>query len=513
VKANRRFAVLLALLAAGLVNVAGAQGRSAPKPRVVVTGDAELDDSNSLIRYLLYTTDFRTEGIVYSSSGVHWKGDGEGTMWYVAGREYTRYGNLCPCESWRWEPDDRFMDEALAAYEEAYPNLRVHDPDFPTPTELKSKLVWGNAEFEGDISEDTPGSDLIKRLLLDEDPSPVYLLAWGGQSTIGRALKSIEEQYQASPDWPAVRDRVSRKAIIQAWGDQDGVNAEYIRPRWPGVQFRQMSTGTWGYGARNSVLPENRVYLDAAWTKENVTSRGPLGAYYRVWGDNRFMYSTIFDPTDYFGFANLTDPQVRALGYFPFAAPQEPGSWISEGDTSTFMNLLDNGLCGYEDATWGGWGARQGVDTTAAGPNPQYASGRWFGAAQRDFAARLRWAVTPTFRGTNHEPQVSIRGARRLMARPGETIRLQGETSDRDGNRVSVRWWQYTDADTYPGRVALSTPEALTTSFQVPADATPGQTIHVILEATDNGSPTLTRYQRAIVTVGDGGGAATSQCM
>src|ERR1700752_4691672 len=30
-----------------------------PKPRVVVTTDPELDDSNSLLRYLLYSTDFR----------------------------------------------------------------------------------------------------------------------------------------------------------------------------------------------------------------------------------------------------------------------------------------------------------------------------------------------------------------------------------------------------------------------------------------------------------------------
>src|SRR5262245_17787525 len=38
------------------------------KPRVVVTTDPELDDSNSLIRYLLYSTDFRTEGLIYASS-------------------------------------------------------------------------------------------------------------------------------------------------------------------------------------------------------------------------------------------------------------------------------------------------------------------------------------------------------------------------------------------------------------------------------------------------------------
>ena len=37
--------------------------------------------------------------------------------------------------------------------------------------------------------------------------------------------------------------------------------------------------------------------------------------------------------------------------------------------------------------------------------------------------------------------------------------------------------------------------------FEVPVDAQTGQTIHVILEATDRGTPALTRYQRVVVIV------------
>jgi cellulose-binding protein len=54
----------------------------ASKPRAVVTTDPELDDANSLIRYLLYSTDFRTKGLIYASSGYHWKGDGTGLARY-----------------------------------------------------------------------------------------------------------------------------------------------------------------------------------------------------------------------------------------------------------------------------------------------------------------------------------------------------------------------------------------------------------------------------------------------
>src|SRR5215831_14521676 len=63
---------------------------TAAKPRVVITADPELDDNNTVIRAVLYSSDFTIEGLVYVSSGVHWKGDGKGTTQYVPGREYTR---------------------------------------------------------------------------------------------------------------------------------------------------------------------------------------------------------------------------------------------------------------------------------------------------------------------------------------------------------------------------------------------------------------------------------------
>jgi hypothetical protein len=141
------------------------------------------------------------------------------------------------------------------------------------------------------------------------------------------------------------------------------------------------------------------------------------------------------------------------------------------------------------------------VDLGPSGPDPHYASARFFGAAQRGFAARLRWSVTPTFRGANHEPKVEVRGPLNVSTRPGETVRLEGSVSDPDGDAVAVKWWQYVEAGSYPGRVSFSDATALAASLQVPADASAGSTIHLILEATDNGTPALTRYQRVIVSV------------
>jgi hypothetical protein len=497
-------------------------------PRVVVTTDPELDDANSLIRFLLYSSDFRTEGLIYASSGFHWKGDGTGKTLSVPNREYSRWGlNLCPCASWRWAPDEHYIDVAVATYAQVYPNLRAHDPHYPTPDELRSKIRWGNVEFDGDISKDTPGSDLIKALLLDDEPGPVYLLAWGGQSTIARALKSIQLQYASTPQWPAVYQKVSRKAILSPSGDQDDTYATYIHPAWPDIRTLPAGAGgvALGYGAQATTSAEDSVYYSAEWTRENISSRGSFGALYRVWGDGKQMVKG--DIFDYFGLSGYTADQLKAQGYIVWTPPRAKGEFIGEGDTFTYLNLIDNGLQGYEGNTPGGWagrGAREATLSTgqnpvplitiksyddllrlqemaAARPRPPSPDPHFTPAAQSGLAARLLWSVTPTYAGANHEPKVAVLGSSAVSARPGETIRLAGLTSDPDGNAVTVRWWQWRDVGTYPGRVTIANPTALATSVQVPTDGVAGQTIQLVLEATDNGTPPLTRYQRVVVTV------------
>jgi hypothetical protein len=209
------------------------------------------------------------------------------------------------------------------------------------------------------------------------------------------------------------------------------------------------------------------------------------------------------DIFDYFGLAGFTAEQLRAKGYIVWTPPRPQGEFIAEGDTFTYLNLLDNGLLGYKDDTIGGWAgngvtARQGAGAAARPSAPDL---NFTPAAQNGFAARMKWSVTQTFAAANHEPRVTIRGSSRISARPGETVRLQGVTSDPDRNAVAVKWRQWKDVDTYPGQVTFSNPNSLATSMQVPADATAGQTIHLILEATDNGTPALTRYQRVVVSV------------
>ena len=522
---GRRPTVALAALLcfAARYDAASAQPLETPpnqKPRVVITADPELDDNNSLVRYLLFSADYTTEGLIYASSQFHWKGDGKGTTLSVPGREYTRFGlNLCPCTSWRWDPNERFIDDAVETYAQAYPTLRVHDPDYPTPELLKSKIRWGNVEFDGEMARDTPGSDLIKSLLLDDDESPVYLHAWGGQSTIARALKSIEEQYASTPQWAAIRTKVSRKAVIHPSGDQDDTYAKYIRPNWPEIRYRQLAGGVaLGYGAQSQVSEGDAAYFTATWTRTNISERGPLGARYRVWGDGKQMVGG--DIFDYFGVsAGKSDQELKALGYIVWTPVQEKGSFLGEGDTGTFLNLVDNGLHGYREESYGGWGGyannapprsftegfaaleRVASNPTAARQRPRAPTHPFLAAAQRELAARFVWATTPRFEDANHEPHLRARASRLVSARPGDAVSLRVRPSDRDGDAVEVHWWRWDEADTYTGAIALDRASGSSTRFEIPTDAAAAQTIHVIAEATDDGAPALTRYEHFVVTI------------
>lgn len=494
------------------------------RPRIIITADPELDDNNSLIRFLLYSSDLDIEGLIYASSQFHWKGDGKGTKWFVPGREYARFGlDTCPCPSWRWAKDERFIHDAVDAYAKVFQNLKVHNPNFPAPDQLRSKIRYGNINFDGDYSEDSPGSELIKSLMLDDKPGQLFITAWGGQSTIARALRSIQDQFQFTTEWDAIKKKISRKVVLLPSGDQDGTYPLYIKPNWPDIEYRQFRGGpNYGYGAQLRARKEDSVLLTASWMKENVSGRGPLGSLYRVWGDGKQMVKG--DRMDYFGFEGYTGDQLKQMGYVVWMPVQQKGSWLGEGDNHTFMNMLGNGLRAYEEGSYGGWGGRStgskavmdfsmsdtstnAIANALSAANDQLRERtdelpypNFFPQAQHDFAARLKWSVTSKYADANHEPIVKIEGPLQVLASAGEKIRLNGSVADPDGNAVSVKWWQF-HVGSYPKEVTILDPTSSQTQVLITGDAIAGQTIHLVLEATDNGKPSLTRYQRVVITV------------
>lgn len=93
-------------------------------------------------------------------------------------------------------------------------------------------------------------------------------------------------------------------------------------------------------------------------------------------------------------------------------------TYTSEGDTPSFLPLVDNGLEHHLDYARGGWGGRavyvkgnfmqDGADDNAGTPDMHYMFWRWIAAAQNDWAARSDWFVAPYYKGANHQPDVSL---------------------------------------------------------------------------------------------------------
>jgi len=82
----------------------------------------------------------------------------------------------------------------------------------------------------------------------------------------------------------------------------------------------------------------------------------------------------------------------------------------------------------------------------------------------------------------------------------GETVKLEAAATDPDGNTLTCKWWQYTDADSATATVSIANRDSMDkASFVAPNE--PGKQVHIILEVTDNGTPPLTGYQRVLCNI------------
>jgi len=249
------------------------------------------------------------------------------------------------------------------------------------------------------------------------------------------------------------------------------------------------------------------VYFSTDWTDKMVKSQGIFGDMYRVWGDGKQMAEGDF--TDYFGLSGYTTEELVKMGYWVWSPPQPYGNFISEGDTPCYLNLIGNGLRAFEAQEWGGWGGRRKTlseQEKAAGFTAPFAMRAvkdpvlpiFLPAIQKDFAVRMAWSVTPDFAAVNHNPVIA--GPYDVTAAPGETVKIKTKVSDPDGDALALDWLQF-KVGSYQGDVQIADADTAVPSVTVPADAKPGDTIHVVLTAEDDGEPSLVKYHRTVITV------------
>jgi len=438
--------VMLLCIAPPYGSILAGEAEARARPRVIATTDGEIDDRCSMVRFLLYANEWDIEGIIYSSSKFHWK-------------------------EHKWA-GEKWIERDINLYATFYDTLKQHAPGFPTPQQLRDVTFVGNIDNVGEMEKETPGSNHIVKVLLDSKPGPVYLQAWGGTNTIARALKTIQEKH------PDQMKRVSEKAIIYIILDQDETFKQYILPNWPDLEvlgsFSQF--GCVAYRWNDKIPAQLHRFFKGSWMKENILEgHGPLCARYEAHTKNR-----------------------KGFG---------EGDFRSEGDSPSFMHQIDVGLRSLEHPTYGGWGGRftkdkrgkrvwRGTKDDGDLNKPVY---RWAEAFQNDWAARADWCVK-SYEDANHPPVAALAHALDLKAKVGDTVNLSAKGSkDPDGDKLTFKWWQYREPGSYKGTVDIRNAGKPEASFVVPNDVANGETAHIICEVTDNGDPTLTRYQRVIV--------------
>lgn len=447
------------------------------KPRVLVLTDVENepDDAQSLVRFLIYANQWDIEGLVATTS-VHLKNQ---------------------TAAWR-------IREIVEAYCQVRDNLELHEPGFPDGQKLLALIKEGLPVYgmEGvGPGKESEGSELLINAVDKDDPRPLWVLVWGGANVLAQALWQV----QATRSQEELDHFVSRLRVYTI-SDQDD-SAPWIRKTFPNL-FYIVSPGFHAGGA----------YHFATWTG--------------ISGDN---FHGRFTGADFSIVDNSwLDKNIRSKG--PLGAQYPNSKFLMEGDSPTFLYLINNGLGNPEHPNWGSWGGRYELyippmqryflepetrpiwtdasDEVIGADGNWHTSNkatiwRWRSAYQNDFAARMDWTIKP-YAQANHPPIVKLDIPDYLTAKPGERIYLSAKSSyDPDGDSLSFNWFYYGEAGTFTtanGRtgnpVVIHDADQAEAWFEVPTERVFRLgTMHIIVAVTDQGTPPLTRYKRVIVDV------------
>jgi hypothetical protein len=409
------------------------------------------------------------------------------------------------------------MHALIQAYGQVKPNLMFHAQGWPEAAYLDDRVFPGQPAYgmaATGSGKSSAGSKAIIRAVDRDDPRPLWICVWGGANTLAQALIDVRATRNAEEV-----ERFVAKLRISAISDQDDAGP-WIRREFPSLFYVvQPSTPTGGEyyyatwtGISGDVYYRNGAGADTTvvtndWLETNIRSKGPLGKLYP-----RFLF-------------------------------------IMEGDTPSFLGLIDNGLNAYRRPDWGGWGGRyvyrqpygethpiwtQGgdefmrvtsQDTVIGIDGKQYVSDqatiwRWRKAFQNDFAARMDWTIKD-YAHANHNPMVVVNGRSGtepvfIDAEVGQPIVLDaGATHDPDGQTLHFDWFHYSEAGgAGPNLSAVEISGEHTSKATVTATSVCREpwlpniircagagSAHIILAVTDDGSPPLTSYRRVILTV------------
>ncbi len=392
------------------------------------------------------------------------------------------------------------IHDIVDAYAKVQPNLLKHESGYPSATFLKTKIKKGLEKYgmEGvGEGKDSEGSEWIIKVLEKQDNRPLWLSVWGGSNCLAQALWKIK-----STKTSAEAEKLYQKLRVYTISDQDDSNP-WIRKTFPSIFF---------------ITSPGFTYMTATWRGINVKQEG----FNNEVISNEWISKNIQQKHSILG---TKYPDV---------------AYGMEGDTPTYMGLINNGLNTPEMPNYGGWGGRYELkipefvepkpnayvkvvqkeepetrpiwtnasDSVVSSLNNKSYIGnletilRWREDFQNDFAARMDWTFSE-FKDANHPPVPKLNHAEKITLKSGEKFFLDAKsTTDPDGDALSYYWLQYREAGTYVGNISFRPYAA--NMYRVPFTAPQvdrPETIHFILKVTDKGQPALSRYKRVVVTV------------
>jgi len=441
------------------------------KQRVFVLTDItnEPDDQQSLVRFLVYANEYDIEGLVATTS-THL-------------RNNTRKDKI---------------EELVRNYGEVKAKLDKHGEGFPSMEYLLSvsteHLPLYSMEGVGE-GKDSPGSELLIQAVDKADDRPLWVSVWGGANCLAQALWKVKNTRSETEV-----EKFVDKIRVYSISDQD-FSGPWIRHNFPGIF----------YIVDASAGDNWREYYKATWTGisgDKWYKNGPFHHFELV--DNPWLMENIRD------------------NHGPLGANYLPSEYIMEGDTPSFIGLIQNGLAWYKSPSFGGWSGRyehwksfgeedkiwtSSINTQDEVILPdgrkeasnQATIWRWRKAFQHDFAARMDWNIAETYKKANHNPVIVLNGNEgksfgKAKVKAGDFVRLSAKGSyDPDGDQLKYKWWVYEEAGNFNGNLVFHNPFGEGLVFQMPALGS-GQELHIILEVEDSGTPSLFSFRRVILS-------------
>jgi len=464
------------------------------KTRLIIMADMgnEPDEEQQMAHMLMYSNMFDIEGLL-AVSGIFLNKDRK---------------------DYRIRMFPELFHKLIGGYEEVYPNLQLHAPDWPTPAYLRSIVKSGTDVYGVDAigaGNSTEASELIKASLLKDDPRPIYFVGNAGTNSLGQALFDLDEALS-----DAEMEELIKKIIVFENGAQDNTGA-WITHKYPNIVWYRSCWQTYSYGGPGN---GNDVEGPNVWQPYETSS----------WGQHEWAGEHIMN-------------NHGALGEL-FPLRHEGRTFIEGGGTIPWIGLANQGLTDPGNLQWGGWSGRVsktkhknvpsrfgGVKKTEGGigdyfmyeadseedewtdpvdgktyKNFKVPVWRFRRAMYNDFRGRMDWCVNP-YDEANHNPVAAFGedttdNIIRMKAVPGQSIELNASaTTDPDGDSVNFKWWVYNEAGTYAEEITIQNADEASTELKIPNDALNSE-IHVVLEVQDeNDIVSLYDYRRVVIDV------------